>query len=227
MLARDQYVGSVLHREGSGLGRAEDGGCVESTVFERPHDGIGRFVHAQPPAIREVDQGLWTALLEAAGAGIPALVVFGCGEEARRLGMVVAIVRRGLRREYFGVLARVAGGRCLQQAGHVGHAAEPPVVVDPAVFFPEVRVPHAEPGRVVGWQHDHLGSGLASLLQGTAHRAAQRIGTPAADVDHLVAAEVRLARLRAVQLLRTPVVVAHAALAGAFRQQEAVHAGEA
>ena len=227
VLARDQYVGPILQRERSGLGRAEDGGRVETAVLKRPHDGVCGFVHAQPPAIGEVDQSLWAALLEVAGPGVPMLVVRSCSEEAGRVRMVIAIVGRWLRREYLTALADVAGGRRLQQTGHVGHAAKPPVVVDPAVLPLEVGVAHAEAGCVVGWQHDHSGARLSGLLQCAAHRAAERVGAPTAHVDDLVAAEIRLTQFRVIQFFGAPVVVAHAALAGAFGQQEAVHAGEA
>ena len=227
MLARNQDVGPVIQRERSGLGRAENRRGIEATRFKRPHDRIRREVHAQAPAVREVDEDLGGVRTEASRRLIPAFVAVRRSEEFGRVRMVVAIVRRRLRRQLLEVAPQIAGRGGLEQARHVGDASVAPVIIDPAVFAIEVGVAHAQALGIVRGQDNDARASAGRFLQSFPDRSTQGIGAPTAHENDLVAPEIRAAEFGIVEPFRRPVVVAHTAPLRAFGEQEAIHARKA
>ena len=217
MLAGDQDVGAVLHSERCRLRGAENRRGIEPAPFEGTHDSVGRLAHAEPPAIREVDQHLGGARVEAARRSIPLLVLRRGREEAWRIGMVVAVVRSRLRGQFLEAPSLVAGRCCRQQTGHVGDAAVAPVIVNPAVRSLEIGVAHTQSRRVVSGQRDHAGACRTRLTQCLADRSRQGVRPASADENDAIPPEVGFPEPGVVDPLRAPILEIHAAQLRALR----------
>ena len=224
VLPGNQDVGAVLDGKRRRLRRAENGRGVEAAALEGAHHRVGRLVHAQPPAIRKVNQNLGSGGIETARRCVPPFILRRGRELAGRIRMVVAVIGCRLGRQLLEVPTLITGRRSRQQASHVGHPAVAPVIVDPAVSTLEVGVPNAQARGVVSGQRDHAGACCTGDAQCLADRARQWIGPSSADVHDAVTPEVGLAERGVVDPLRTPVVKIHAAQLSALRQEEAVHA---
>ena len=145
---RDHQVGLELSHE---LGRAvaEDCRHVHAAGLEGLEEGAGPGVHAEPPAIGEVQEHRWRSVAVAPGLARPADEVVSGDHQVRGFGMVVAVLRGG-----FGIPVGLAAAEVVarEEAEQIGDVAGPAVlpVLARLLGIARFRVRDPEPVVAIG-----------------------------------------------------------------------------